>query len=63
MDTPIKDLTKEQYTLLLYGTGEEKYEIHRWFGKQDHHQLAKFEGIVPMIENRMQMYGNEYYNR
>ncbi|MBQ8415537.1 MAG: excinuclease ABC subunit UvrA [Clostridia bacterium] len=63
MDTPIKDFTEEQYKLLLYGTGEEKYEVHRWFGKQDHHQLAKFEGIVPMIENRMQMYGNEYYSQ
>ena len=63
MDTPIKELTEEQYKLLLFGTGEEKYEVHRWFGKQDHHQLAKFEGIVPMIEGRMKMYGNEYYSQ
>ena len=63
LETPIEELTDEQYKLLLYGTGEEKYEVHRWFGKQDHHQLAKFEGLVPMIENRMQMYGNEYYNQ
>ena len=63
METPIKELTADQYHLLLYGTGEEKYEIHRFFGKQEHHQLAKFDGIVPMIENRMQMYGNEYYNQ
>ncbi|MBE6588856.1 MAG: excinuclease ABC subunit UvrA [Ruminococcaceae bacterium] len=63
METPIEELTEEQYKLLLYGTGEEKYEVHRWFGKQDHHQLVKFEGLVPMIENRMQMYGNEYYNQ
>jgi len=63
METPIEELTEEQYRLLLYGTGAEKYEIHRWFGKEEHHQLAKFDGIVPMIENRMQMYGNEYYNQ
>ncbi|MBQ8309818.1 MAG: excinuclease ABC subunit UvrA [Clostridia bacterium] len=63
METPIEDFSDEQYRMLLYGTGEEKYEVHRWFGKQDHHQLAKFDGLVPMIEARMQMYGNEYYNQ
>ena len=63
LDTPIKDFTEEQYRLLLYGTGEEKYDIHRWFGHQEHHQLAKFEGLVKMIETRMQMGGNEYYNQ
>ena len=61
LDTPIENLTQEQYQKLLYGTGDEKYEVHRWFGKEDHHQLVKFDGIVPMIENRMKMYGNEYY--
>ena len=63
METPIEDFTEDQYHKLLYGTGDERYEVHRWFGKEDHHQLAKFEGIVPMIENRMKMYGNEYYNQ
>ena len=61
LDTPIENFTEEQYQMLLYGTGDEKYEVHRWFGREDHHQLVKFEGIVPMIENRMKMYGNEYY--
>ncbi len=63
METPIEEFTEDQYQKLLYGTGDERYEVHRWFGKEDHHQLAKFEGIVPMIENRMKMYGNEYYNQ
>ncbi len=63
MDTPVEDFTEEQYRMLLYGTGDEKYEVHRWFGKEDHHQLTKFDGLVPMIENRMKMYGNEYYNQ
>ncbi len=61
METPIEAFTDEQYHMLMYGTGDEKYDVHRWFGKEDHHQLAKFEGLVPMIDNRMKMYGNEYY--
>ena len=63
METPIEEFTEDQYQKLLYGTGDERYEVHRWFGKEDHHQLAKFEGLVPMIDNRMKMYGNEYYNQ
>ncbi len=63
METPIKDFTDEQYHMLMYGTGDEKYDVHRWFGREEHHQLAKFEGLVPMIENRMKMYGNEYYTQ
>ena len=63
LDTPIEQFTPEQYQLLMYGTGEESYEIHRWFGHEEHHQKAKFEGIVAMIENRAKMYGNEYYDQ
>ncbi len=61
LETPIKDFTEEQYQILLYGSGNERYDVHRWYGHQEHHQLAKFEGLVPMVQNRMQMIGNDYY--
>ena len=61
-DTPIKDFTKEQLDVLYYGSGEEKYHITRYFGKEAHEQVVKFEGIVKMIENRMNMGGNVYYD-
>ena len=63
LDTPIEGFTPEQYRLLMYGTGEETYDIHRWFGREEHHQNAKFDGIVAMIENRIKMYGNDYYDQ
>ena len=63
LDTPVEDFTPEQYHLLMYGTGEETYKIHRWFGREEHHQAAKFEGLVAMIENRAKMWGNEYYDQ
>ncbi len=63
LDTPIKDFTKEQYNMLLYGTGNEIYDIHRWYAKEEHHQKVRFEGLVAMIENRMNMIGNEYYEQ
>jgi len=63
LDTPVADYTEEQYHKLMYGTGDEIYDIHRWFGREEHHQKVKFDGLIAMIENRMQMIGNEYYEQ
>ena len=63
LDTPVEEFTPEQYHLLMYGTGEETYDIHRWFGREEHHQKTKFEGLVAMIDNRAKMYGNDYYDQ
>ena len=63
LNTPVEDFTEDQYHKLLYGTGDEIYDIHRWFAKEEHHQKVKFEGLVAMIENRAQTWGNEYYDQ
>ena len=63
LDTPIESFTEDQYHMLMYGTGEEIYDIHRWFGREEHHQRVKFDGLVAMIRNRMQMMGNDYYEQ
>ena len=64
LDTPICDLTADQYNKLLYGTGNEFYEIRRWFGGIEHTQKARFEGLVNMIEARI-FQGNhdDYYEQ
>ncbi len=62
LDTPIEKFTPEQKKVLLYGSGEEKYHIVRYFAKERHEQIVPFEGVVKMIENRIRMYGNEYYD-
>ncbi len=62
MTTPLEKFSKEQIDALLYGTGLEKYTITRYFGGEAHKQTVVFEGIIKMIESRMTMYGNEYYN-
>ena len=61
--TPVKDLTSEQFNALLYGTGDEFYTIDRYFAKQHKRQTVKYEGVVKIIENRMQMMGEEYYEQ
>ena len=63
LDTPVEQFTPEQYHLLMYGTGDEIYDIHRWFGREEHHQKTKFDGLVSMIETRAQTWGNEYYDQ
>ncbi len=61
VDTPIKDFSKEAYNALLYGTGNEFYEINRWFGGVERRQKTQFDGIVRMIEARIQQGGNDDY--
>ncbi len=63
LDMPLEQFTEEQMDIILHGTGDEIYDIHRWFGREEHHQKVKFEGLVKMIENRMQMSGGEYYDQ
>ncbi len=64
VDTPIEKLSKEAYDVLMNGSGNELYDIHRWFGGVEHHQKVRFEGVVKMMENRISM-GNsdEYYEQ
>ncbi len=63
LSTPISEFTEDQYQKLMYGTGDEIYDIRRWFAHEEHHQRIKFDGLVGMIKNRMQMMGNEYYDQ
>ena len=63
LDTPVSEFTPEQYDKLMYGTGDEIYDIHRWYGHEEHHQKVRFEGLVKMIQTRRQMMGNEYYDQ
>jgi len=62
LDMPVKDFTKEQLDILYYGTGDERYHVIRYFGGERHEQIVPFEGLVNMIEKRMRMYSNEYYD-
>ncbi|MGM9642667.1 MAG: excinuclease ABC subunit UvrA, partial [Eubacteriales bacterium] len=61
LDTPLSEYTDEQMNILLYGTGDEKFHVIRYFGKEAHERDAKFEGIIPIIEQRMQYGGMESY--
>ena len=63
IDEPVRNFTKEQFNALLYGTGDEYYTIDRYYGKQHKRQTVKYEGIIKIIETRMAMMGEEYYEQ
>ncbi len=61
MDTPIKDFSEHAKEVLMHGSGTDMYEIERWFGGVGRVQKTMFEGVIKMIENRVQMGGNDDY--
>ena len=64
LDTPVKDFTENSLNALLYGTGNELYSIKRFFGGEEFHQKIKFDGLLKMIEQRMNQGMNaEYYEQ
>lgn len=64
LNQPVKDFSENAWNALLYGTGNELYDICRFFGGQEYHQKVKFDGLVKMIEQRMaQGMGTEYYEQ
>ena len=64
IDTPLEQLTKEQLDVLYYGSGNEMYDIVRYFAREEHHQKVRFEGLVSMLEARMmQGAAEEYYEQ
>ncbi|MBR2335764.1 MAG: excinuclease ABC subunit UvrA [Clostridia bacterium] len=64
LDMPVKDFTDEAYDILMYGSGEESYDVVRYFGGEAHRKKAKFDGLIRMIEQRLE-YGMsaDYYEQ
>lgn len=63
LDTPLDQFSDEAMNILLYGSGDETYDIVRYFGGESHRQKAKFDGVLRIIEQRMNMQNNaDYYD-
>ena len=61
VDTPIEKFSKHAFDVLMNGSGDDEYEVTRYFGKSGRRQVTKFDGIIKIIEKRMQMGMSEYY--
>ncbi len=63
LDTPLDKFSDDAMKVLLYGSGAETYDIVRYFGGEAHKQRAKFDGVIQIIQQRMNMQNNnDYYD-
>lgn len=60
LDKPVKELTKSQLDLFIYGTGTEKIKIHRPNTLGGGWYMASFEGIIPNLERRYRETNSDY---
>lgn len=65
MDMPLKDFSKSALKALLYGTGDEVYDVMRSFSGPPKAQRVRYKGIIPTIEERMAQNSSEaeYYEQ
>ncbi len=62
LDTPIKKFSPKAYDVLLHGDEDRLYTVDRVFEKRISHQTIAFEGLIPMIKQRMEQWGGDYYS-
>lgn len=53
IDTPLSAFSDTAMHALLYGTGQKTYDVTRYFGKEAHHQITTYDGVIPIIERRI----------
>lgn len=57
---PTGELTKEQMNIVLYGTGDKKYQINLGSGRS---YESTFEGVIPNLERRHQETESDFVRR
>ena len=55
IEKPVKNLTKEQLKIILYGTGDEVYQVRRY--------PTKYEGVIPNLMRRYNQTDSDYVRR
>ena len=65
LDDPLEYFSPEAMHALLWGTGEEEYDVTRYFGKMPRRAFSKWEGVIPIINARVNMNSAEadYYQQ
>ena len=65
LDDPLCEFTPEAMHALLWGTGDEEYDVVRYFGKMPRRSFSKWDGVIPIINARVNMSSAEadYYQQ
>ena len=63
LNIPIKNLTKKQLDLVLYGTGDKDYQVEYESDRFSGELTTEFEGVIPNLERRYQQTESDYIRR
>ncbi|MFA5359619.1 MAG: excinuclease ABC subunit UvrA, partial [Patescibacteria group bacterium] len=59
----IKDLTKNQLDIVLYGSGEKNYNVDYQSDRFSGELTTEFEGVIPNLERRFQQTESDYVRK
>ena len=63
LNTPVKNLTKEQLDIVLYGSGAKNYNVDYQSDRFSGELTTEFEGVIPNLERRFQQTESDYVRR
>ncbi len=63
LNVPVKDLTKKQLDIVLYGTGDKNYNVDYESNRFSGELTTEFEGIIPNLERRYQQTESDYIRK
>lgn len=63
LNTPVKNLTKKQLDIVLYGSGEKNYNVNYQSDRFSGELTTEFEGVIPNLERRFQQTESDYVRR
>jgi excinuclease ABC subunit A len=63
LNTPIKDLTKKQLDIVLYGTGDKNYNVEYESDRFSGELTTEFEGVIPNLERRYKQTDSDYIRK
>lgn len=63
LNTRIKDLTKKQLDIVLYGTGDKNYNVEYESERFSGELTTEFEGVIPNLTRRYQQTESDYIRK
>jgi excinuclease ABC subunit A len=63
LNTPVKELSKKQLNIVLYGSGEKNYNVEYESNRFSGELTTEFEGVIPNLERRYQQTESDYIRR
>lgn len=63
LNTAVKDLTKKQLDIVLYGSGDKSYNVEYDSDKFSGELTTEFEGVIPNLERRYKQTESDYVRK